>query len=304
MLFKLVILILMMLFSLVSVAFLTLLERKVLGYVQIRKGPNKVGVYGIFQPFSDAVKLFTKEFFFPTSSNFYPYWVSPGLTLLISVFVWAGFPYLNLILTWKYSFMFVLVVLSMAVYFIMISGWFSNSSYSMLGCLRVVAQSISYEVSFYLLILCMLFMIKSLVIGDFFIYQTKVWSMILMLPVFIMIFVSFLAELNRTPFDFTEGESELVSGFNIEYGGVGFALIFLGEYLSILFSSMILNILFMGGLNFNLTSYLKVLVISLLIILIRGTLPRYRYDKLMILCWKSYLSVVLLMLIFYSVVFF
>lgn len=121
-LFKLVILILIMLFSLVRVAFLTLLERKVLGYVQIRKGPNKVGVYGIFQPFSDAVKLFTKEFFFPTRSNFYPYWVSPGLTLLISVFVWAGFPYLNLILTWKYRFMFVLVVLRIAVYFIIISG--------------------------------------------------------------------------------------------------------------------------------------------------------------------------------------
>lgn len=154
----------------------------------------------------------------------------------------------------------------------------------MLGCLRVVAQSISYEVSFYLLILCILFMIKRLVIGDFFIYQTKVWSIILILPVFIIIFVSFLAELNRTPFDFTEGESELVSGFNIEYGGVGFALIFLGEYLRILFSRIILNILFIGGLNFNLTRYLKVLVISLLIILIRGTLPRYRYDKLIILC--------------------
>nr|YP_009501956.1 NADH dehydrogenase subunit 1 [Pariaconus pele]AWU49024.1 NADH dehydrogenase subunit 1 [Pariaconus pele] len=304
MLTKLVTLLLMMIFSLVSVAFLTLLERKVLGYVQMRKGPNKVGLLGLFQPFSDAVKLFTKEFFFPMKCNFYPYWLSPGLTMFISLFVWGSFPYVYLIVSWKYSFMFIFTVLSIGVYFIMISGWFSNSSYSMLGCLRVVAQSISYEVSFFLLVLCLLFLVKSLIIGDFLVYQSNIWMIVTVIPIFMMILISFLAELNRTPFDFTEGESELVSGFNIEYGGTGFALIFLGEYLSILFSGMVITMLFMGGLTFNFTSYLKILFISLVIILVRGTLPRYRYDKLMILCWKSYLSIVLFMLIFYSSIFF
>nr|YP_009501995.1 NADH dehydrogenase subunit 1 [Trioza anthrisci]AWU49076.1 NADH dehydrogenase subunit 1 [Trioza anthrisci] len=296
--------VLMMIFSLISVAFLTLLERKILGYLQLRKGPNKVGLMGLFQPFSDAVKLFTKEFFFPLKSNLYPYWLSPVFTLIISLIVWVVFPYSYIILSWKYSFIFMFVILSLGVYCIMISGWSSNSSYSMLGCMRVVAQSISYEVSFFLLILCLIYLTGSLSILDFNKYQYKIWFMIVMLPVFIMMMVSFLAELNRTPFDFSEGESELVSGFNIEYGGSGFAFIFLGEYLSILFSSMILSFLFLGSSTFSVLYFVKLLTISFFIIVIRGTLPRYRYDKLMNLCWKTYLSSSLFLLIFYSSVFF
>nr|YP_009501878.1 NADH dehydrogenase subunit 1 [Aacanthocnema dobsoni]AWU48797.1 NADH dehydrogenase subunit 1 [Aacanthocnema dobsoni] len=293
---------LMFLFSLISVAFLTLLERKILGYVQIRKGPNKVGIYGIFQPFSDAIKLFSKEFLIPLKSNFYPYWFSPLFTLYISSITWVVFPYMYVLLAWKYSIVLMISMMSMSVYSIMVSGWSSNSSYSLLGCIRVVAQSISYEVSFFLLIFCLLYLISSLILSDFNMYQDKVWFIIVMFPVFIMMFVSILAELNRTPFDFSEGESELVSGFNIEFGSSGFAFIFLGEYLSILFSSLFLSYLFMG-LMCSMQGFMKLIFISFLIIVIRGSLPRYRYDKLMNLCWKSYLSSSLFLIIFYSSMF-
>nr|QKK36449.1 NADH dehydrogenase subunit 1 [Trioza erytreae] len=297
-------LVLMMLFSLISVAFLTLLERKILGYLQIRKGPMKVGFMGLFQPFSDAVKLFTKELIFPSKVNLCPYMFSPLSMLIISLIVWLVFPYWYVVLSWKYSLMFMFVILSMSVYSIMISGWSSNSIYSMLGCVRAIAQSISYEVSFFLLFLCLMFSISSLSIIDFTYFQYKIWFIVILFPVFIMLFVSFLAELNRTPFDFSEGESELVSGFNIEFGSFSFAFIFLGEYLSILFSSLILILLFMGSISFNIDFYLKFMFMSFFIIVVRGTLPRYRYDKLMNLCWKTYLGCILMLIIFYLSLFY
>nr|YP_009139053.1 NADH dehydrogenase subunit 1 [Cacopsylla coccinea]AKE49768.1 NADH dehydrogenase subunit 1 [Cacopsylla coccinea] len=289
----------MTVFSLVGVAFLTLLERKILGYVQLRKGPNKVGVMGLFQPFSDAVKLFTKEFFFPVKSNFNLYWVSPVISFIVSASVWLIFPYFFVLMGWKLGILYLFSVLSFSIYGIMLSGWSSNSCYSVLGALRVVAQSISYEVSFFLLILCILYFSGSMNLNDLGDVQQKMWFVFLLFPIFIMLFVSFLAELNRTPFDFSEGESELVSGFNVEYGGSGFAFIFLSEYLSIIFSSVVITLFFLGGGTEFFWFYLKLLFISLMIIVIRGTLPRYRYDKLMDMCWKSYLSVSLLMILFY-----
>nr|YP_010882014.1 NADH dehydrogenase subunit 1 [Cacopsylla fuscicella]WID86688.1 NADH dehydrogenase subunit 1 [Cacopsylla fuscicella] len=289
----------MMVFSLVGVAFLTLLERKILGYVQLRKGPNKVGVIGLFQPFSDAVKLFTKEFFFPVKSNFNLYWVSPVISFITSVSVWLVYPYFFGLMGWKLGVLYFFSVMSFSIYGILISGWSSNSCYSVLGALRVIAQSISYEVSFFLMILCILYFCGSMSLVDLSEVQEKTWFVFLLFPVFLMLMVSFLAELNRTPFDFSEGESELVSGFNVEYGGVGFAFIFLSEYLSIIFSSVIVSLFFLGGSPGFLLFYLKLLLVSIIIIIIRGTLPRYRYDKLMNMCWKSYLTVSLLMILFY-----
>nr|QWT29514.1 NADH dehydrogenase subunit 1 [Cyamophila willieti] len=289
----------MTIFSLVGVAFLTLLERKLLGYVQLRKGPNKVGMVGLFQPFSDAVKLFTKEFFFPVKCNFSVYWVSPIISFVLSITVWLVFPYFYYLISWKLSVMFLFSVLSLNVYGVMLSGWSSNSTYSVLGSLRVVAQSISYEVSFFLLILCILYFSGSMSLVDLTATQSKVWFLFLVIPVFFMLFVSFLAELNRTPFDFSEGESELVSGFNVEYGGVGFAFIFLSEYLSIIFSGVLVSIFFLGGLVESMIFYLKFLFVVVVVVLIRGTLPRYRYDKLMNMCWKSYLMVTLTLILFY-----
>nr|YP_009501891.1 NADH dehydrogenase subunit 1 [Arytainilla spartiophila]AWU48856.1 NADH dehydrogenase subunit 1 [Arytainilla spartiophila] len=289
----------MTVFSLVSVAFLTLMERKILGYVQLRKGPSKVGMLGLFQPFSDAVKLFTKEFYFPLKSNFNLYWVSPIISFCVSMIIWLVFPYFFVLMSWKLGFLFVFCVMSFSIYGVMFCGWSSNSCFSVLGALRVVAQSISYEVSFFLLILSILYFSESLSLMKLELCQVSVWFIFLQFPIFIMLFVSFLAELNRTPFDFSEGESELVSGFNVEYGGVGFAFIFLSEYLSIIFSSILISLMFLGGLTGNLWFYLKCVCVSLLIILIRGTLPRYRYDKLMNMCWKSYLMVSLTMILFY-----
>nr|YP_009442196.1 NADH dehydrogenase subunit 1 [Calophya californica]ATN42472.1 NADH dehydrogenase subunit 1 [Calophya californica] len=290
----------MSLFSLVGVAFLVLMERKMLGYLQFRKGPNKVGVWGVFQPFSDAVKLYTKEFFFPCKSNFFIYWFSPFLSMFISLIIWFMFPYTLIVVSWKFSILFMFMVMSFSVYGVMLSGWSSNSSYSLLGCMRVLAQSISYEVSFFILILSTIFFTKSLSIYSFCKFQNLNYFFFLMIPLFIMIFTSFLAELNRTPFDFSEGESELVSGFNVEYGGAGFAFIFLAEYLSIIFSSSILCWCFLGSLTMNFIFFFKVSFLTLIIILIRGVLPRYRYDKLMNLCWKIYLCSSLFLLLFYS----
>nr|YP_009443411.1 NADH dehydrogenase subunit 1 [Diaphorina lycii]ATR80195.1 NADH dehydrogenase subunit 1 [Diaphorina lycii] len=291
----------MSLFSLISVAFLTLLERKVLGFVQLRKGPNKSGMVGIFQPFSDAIKLYTKEFFIPLKSNDYPYWVTPLIALGISLSAWVVYPYFYLLSSWKLSVMYMFCVLSVGVYSIMVSGWFSNSSYSILGCMRVLAQSISYEVSFFFLVLCLLYFSESASMLEFLVFQQFTWFLTFLFPIFLMLLVSFLAELNRTPFDFSEGESELVSGFNVEYGGSGFAFIFLSEYLSILFSSVVLALFFLGSLTEYLF-YFKMGVVSVFIIIIRGTLPRYRYDKLMSMCWKTYLTVVLFLMLFYSII--
>lgn len=254
----------------------------------------------MFQPFSDAIKLYRKEFFIPLKINFFPYWVSPIFSLCISLIVWLVFPYYYLVVSWNYRLLFIFCVIRLRVYGIIISGWSSNSCYAILGGIRSVAQSVSYEVRFFLIILCLLFFSSSLKLYDFSIIQSKCWIFFYCFPIFLILLVSFLAELNRSPFDFSEGESELVSGFNIEYGRSGFAFIFLAEYLSILFASIILCIVFIGEFTLNLTFYLKLSCLRFFIILIRGALPRYRYDKLINICWKSYLIVVLYLIIFYS----
>nr|YP_010692651.1 NADH dehydrogenase subunit 1 [Necrodes nigricornis]WBV80475.1 NADH dehydrogenase subunit 1 [Necrodes nigricornis] len=285
---------------LVGVAFLTLLERKVLGYIQIRKGPNKVGFMGIPQPFSDAIKLFTKESVYPIMSNFNSYYLSPVFNLFLSLLLWMCMPFFSILINFNLGFLFFLCCSSLSVYTIMIAGWSSNSNYSLLGGLRSVAQTISYEVSLSLILLSFLFLTTSLNMMDFMKYQEYLWLLFLCLPLSMIWFVSSLAETNRTPFDFAEGESELVSGFNVEYSGGGFALIFLAEYASILFMSMLCCILFLGGDIYSWMFFLKLSFMSFLWIWVRGTLPRFRYDKLMYLAWKSFLPVSLNYLLFFS----
>nr|QXG82697.1 NADH dehydrogenase subunit 1 [Chrysomelidae sp. SOIL MMG Contig15] len=284
---------------LISVAFLTLFERKILGYIQIRKGPNKVGFIGLLQPFSDAIKLFSKEQNYPFLSNFNLYYLSPAISLLLSLLLWFSMPFFTYLLSFNLSAMFMLSVSSLGVYCVMLAGWSSNSNYSLLGSLRAVAQTISYEVSLFLIFLSFLFMILSYSLSDFLKYQENIWFLFIMTPLCMAWFVTCLAETNRTPFDFAEGESELVSGFNVEYSSGGFAMIFLAEYSSIIFMSMICSLLFMGGNFYSFTFFLKVGFISFLWIWVRGTLPRYRYDKLMYLAWKSYLPFALFMLLVY-----
>nr|UGS80359.1 NADH dehydrogenase subunit 1 [Kaestneriella sp. KaspPE] len=291
--------IVMMIMVLIGVAFLTLLERKVLGYIQIRKGPNKVGLLGILQPFSDAVKLFTKEVTYSMKFNYIIYYFCPLFSFILVFFCWFIIPYSWGMMNFNYGILFFLVCISMGVYGVMIAGWSSNSSYALIGGLRAVAQTISYEVSLAFIFLCVLILLGSYSLMDFFFYQKYCWYLFLSFPLFKLLFTSMLAETNRTPFDFAEGESELVSGFNIEYSSGGFALIFLAEYSSILLMSFLITLVFFGGCFMSIFFFLVSTLFSFFFIWVRGTLPRYRYDKLMNLCWKSFLPCSLLFLLFY-----
>nr|AII41669.1 NADH dehydrogenase subunit 1 [Allopsontus sp. 2 JZ-2014] len=284
---------------LVGVAFLTLLERKVLGYVQIRKGPNKVGYMGIPQPLADAVKLFNKEQTYPTSSNYISYYMSPVLSLFLSLVIWLIMPYVFSMVGFKLGLIFFLCCTSMGVYAVLMAGWSSNSKYALLGGLRAVAQTISYEVSLALILLAFIFLVGDFNLMNFKIYQENVWFLFLCFPLGMCWFASSLAETNRTPFDFAEGESELVSGFNVEYSSGGFALIFMAEYASILFMSMMFVVVFLGCNIHEFNFYFKMVLVSFIFIWVRGTLPRFRYDKLMYLAWKSFLPVSLNYLIFF-----
>nr|YP_010267093.1 NADH dehydrogenase subunit 1 [Daddala lucilla]UIF93612.1 NADH dehydrogenase subunit 1 [Daddala lucilla] len=284
---------------LIGVAFLTLLERKILGYIQIRKGPNKLGFMGILQPFSDAIKLFTKEQTYPNFSNYIMYYFSPVVGFIMSLIIWMVIPYYFNLISFNLGIMFILCCMSLGVYTVMVAGWSSNSNYALLGGLRAVAQTISYEVSLAMILLSSIIMIMEYNLINFAIYQNIVWFLVLMFPLSLCWVSSMLAETNRTPFDFAEGESELVSGFNVEYSSGGFALIFLAEYSSILFMSLLFVLIYLGGFTLSIFFFLKLVFISFLFIWVRGTLPRYRYDKLMYLAWKSYLPVSLNFLLFF-----
>nr|QLY90161.1 NADH dehydrogenase subunit 1 [Micropterna lateralis] len=284
---------------LVSVAFFTLLERKVLGYMQLRKGPLKVGFLGIVQPFNDAIKLFTKEFLFPYMSNYLMFYLMPMMGMFMSMWVWLLIPYLFILFNFNLGVLFLLACMGVSVYFMMISGWASNSNYAKLGSLRGMAQTISYEVSLAIILLSLLVLIGGFNISEFIIYQEYVWFFFFIFPLALIMFASMLAELNRAPFDFIEGESELVSGFNIEYGGGGFALIFLAEYSSIIFMSMLFVVMFLGGMDFSIMFYFKLMGLGFSFIWVRGLLPRYRYDKLMNLTWKFFLPISLNYLLFF-----
>nr|ADM47622.1 NADH dehydrogenase subunit 1 [Hypoderma bovis] len=289
---------LLIIFVLISVAFLTLLERKVLGYIQIRKGPNKVGIIGVLQPFCDAIKLFTKEQTYPLLSNYISYYFCPIVSFFLALLVWMCMPFYVKLFSFNLGLLFFMCCISLGVYSVMIAGWSSNSNYALLGGLRAVAQTISYEVSLALVLMSFMFLIGGFNMLMFSKYQLFIWFIFIMFPLSLVWFSISLAETNRTPFDFAEGESELVSGFNVEYSSGGFALIFMAEYASILFMSMLFCVMFLGGDLFSFFFYLKLTFISFLFIWVRGTLPRFRYDKLMYLAWKSFLPLSLNFLFF------
>uniref|UniRef100_A0AB38ZLC5 NADH-ubiquinone oxidoreductase chain 1 n=1 Tax=Andricus sp. TaxID=3022421 RepID=A0AB38ZLC5_9HYME len=293
---------LLILMILLSLAFLTLLERKLLGYIQIRKGPNKVSFMGIMQPFSDAIKLFLKELFLIKNSNYMFYLLSPVFSMMLMLMMWLTIPnyfnlyYLNL------NLLLLLCFLSLGVYMMMISGWSSNSVYSMLGAIRSIAQTISYEVSLILIILSNLLFIESFNLINLINFQYYINFIMYMYPMMLMFLISIVAELNRTPFDLAEGESELVSGFNTEYMSGGFALIFMSEYGMIILMSTLFVFFYLGNFSFKFLFFIKILMLINIIIIFRGTFPRYRYDKLMMLIWKSFLPIILnLMLYLYLI---
>nr|QZK21726.1 NADH dehydrogenase subunit 1 [Amitermes sp. QLD_010]QZK21739.1 NADH dehydrogenase subunit 1 [Amitermes sp. QLD_011]QZK21752.1 NADH dehydrogenase subunit 1 [Amitermes sp. QLD_019] len=298
-LFLAVVFLLLMIFVVVGVAFLTLLERKIMGYVHIRKGPNSVGFIGILQPFSDAIKLFTSEQYFPLVSNYLIYYLSPVFGFFLSLFIWLLIPYLSGFISFDLGLLFFLACTSLGVYTVMIAGWSSNSGYSLLGGLRALAQTISYEVSLAFILLSFVVLVCSYNLVYFYTYQVYLWLIFISLPLSFVWFISCLAETNRTPFDFAEGESELVSGFNVEYGAGGFALIFLAEYASILFMSLLFCVIFLGSDLYSFFFYIKLTTISFLFVWVRVTLPRFRYDKLMYLAWSSFLPLSLNYLLFF-----
>nr|YP_010936689.1 NADH dehydrogenase subunit 1 [Nesidiocoris poppiusi]WKW91659.1 NADH dehydrogenase subunit 1 [Nesidiocoris poppiusi] len=297
-------LIILLIFILISVAFVTLLERKVLGYIQLRKGPNKVGFMGILQPFSDGLKLFFKEQTYPISSNFLLYYLTPIFMLILSFLVWTVFPYYINIFMFNYSLLFFMCCTGLGVYGVMLCGWSSNSLYSLLGGLRAVAQTISYEVSMMLIIMCLLLYTYGYELINFLVFQKEIWFLFFSFPLFFCWFSCCLAETNRSPFDFAEGESELVSGFNVEYSSGGFAFIFLSEYMNIIFMSMLSGMVFLGGNVNEFSFYLKWVFLIFCFIWVRGTLPRFRYDKLMYLTWKMFLPFSLNYLILFFGVYF
>nr|YP_010235833.1 NADH dehydrogenase subunit 1 [Youtuus erythrus]QTD82451.1 NADH dehydrogenase subunit 1 [Youtuus erythrus] len=289
----------LMIFLLLGVAFFTLFERKILGYVQFRKGPNKVGYLGLFQPFSDALKLFSSEFYYINFGNYFIYYLIPVFGLLISMLFWLLYPFFFNMISFIYGMLFFFCCSGLGVYIIMIAGWSSNSMYSMLGCMRSIAQSISYEVCFFLIILCFVIFLESFSFFNFIYVQCYTWMVFCSFPLFLIFFSCSLAETNRSPFDFSEGESELVSGFNVEYSSFMFSLFFLSEYMNMMFLSFFMVLIFFGGDCFNLIFYLSFIFFLFMFVWVRCTFPRYRYDKLMYLSWKCYLPVVMNFLIYF-----
>uniref|UniRef100_A0AB39CBZ3 NADH-ubiquinone oxidoreductase chain 1 n=1 Tax=Bursa sp. TaxID=3160658 RepID=A0AB39CBZ3_9CAEN len=287
---------------LLAVAFFTLLERKGLSYIQIRKGPNKVGLAGLPQPIADAAKLLTKEIAKPTMANYSPYFIAPIFSFILALLLWQLYPSLYSTGYFKWGILFFLCVSGLNVYGTLLAGWSSNSKYALLGSLRAIAQTISYEVSMALILLFPLFLVGTFSFIEMKESQQFIWLTFVMLPVSLMWFVTCVAETNRAPFDFAEGESELVSGFNIEYGAAGFALIFLAEYANILVMSLFTALLFFGGSSMflfesDLGFMFKVLFFAFLFIWVRGSYPRFRYDLLMGLTWKGFLPAALSLLL-------
>nr|YP_009680579.1 NADH dehydrogenase subunit 1 [Chamberlainia hainesiana]QDH07353.1 NADH dehydrogenase subunit 1 [Chamberlainia hainesiana] len=270
------------LLALLGVAFFTLLERKALGYFQIRKGPNKVGMIGIPQPLADALKLLTKEWVTPLPANTLPFILTPTMMLILALSLWQLFPSFMSSSQVVLGTLLFLCISSLTAYTTLMAGWSSNSKYALLGAIRAAAQTISYEVTMTLIIIFFLFLTTQMDIVSIRLTNQMTPTITLFLPLGAMWLVVILAETNRTPFDFSEGESELVSGFNIEYGGAGFTFLFMAEYSNILFMSLFTSSVLTGTLTISIP-------VATVFLWARATLPRYRYDLLMAMAWKSFL---------------
>ena len=296
---------------LISVAYLTWAERKVLALMQMRKGPNVVGPFGMLQPFADAIKMLMKETIIPSGASRYLFLGAPMLTFILAMIAWAVIPVNDgwAIADINVGVLYLFAVSSLGVYGIIIAGWASNSKYAFLGALRSAAQMVSYEVSIGFVIVTVLMCVGSLNLTEVVRAQRHVWFAIPLFPMFVIFFISALAETNRAPFDLPEGESELVAGFFVEYSSMSFALFFLGEYANMILMSALTTILFLGGwyppidvAPFNwlpgpLWFALKVAIVLFCFIWVRATFPRYRYDQLMRLGWKIFLPFTLVFLI-------
>nr|ACU45838.1 NADH dehydrogenase subunit 1 [Phrynosoma blainvillii] len=291
---------------LVAVAFLTLLERKMLGYMQLRKGPNIVGPCGLLQPIADGVKLFIKEPIRPSSSSPTLFILTPTLALFIAMFIWTPMPMPQPLTDLNLGLLFMLALSSTAVYSILWSGWASNSKYALIGALRAVAQTISYEVTLGIILLAVVVLTGGFSLKTMLMTQEQTWLLYSSWPLMMMWYVSTLAETNRAPFDLTEGESELVSGFNVEYAGGPFALFFLAEYANIMMMNTLSCILFLSPGQttqpemFSTNLMLKTMLLTIGFLWIRASYPRFRYDQLMHLLWKQFLPMTLALCLWHT----
>lgn len=280
-----------------GVAFLTLFERKILRYLQYRKGPNVLGLIGVFQPFGDAIKLLRKERLIIFKSRLFLYFLCPLFSIMIIFFCWILVPSFTNVYYINYSVLLLFVFSRLGGYIVILVGWRSNSSFSLMGSIRFISQAVSYEVRFILIIYVVILIRESFSLRVISWWQNSIWNLVLLIPIFLRFFIRSIFELNRSPADLAEGESELVSGFNVEYFGGSFTLIFLGEYGIIILISYIIVIVFTGLFNNGLGVYGFILVV-ILIIYMRGVVPRVRYDELIYLCWKIILPIVLNYLFF------
>ena len=288
---------------LIAVAYLTYFERKVIASIQLRKGPNVVGPFGLFQPLADGAKLFIKETILPAGANKILFAMAPMLTFILSLIAWAVIPFdVGMVLSdINVGILYLFAISSLGVYGVIMAGWASNSKYAFLGALRSAAQMVSYEVSIGFVIITVLLCVGSLNLSAIVEAQKTIWFAIPLLPMFVIFFVSALAETNRAPFDLPEGESELVAGYFVEYSSMTFALFFLGEYANMILMSGMTAVLFLGGwlppidiAPFNwipgpIWFFLKISLILFCFLWVRATFPRYRYDQLMRLGWKVFL---------------
>ena len=293
---------------LISVAYLTLAERRVIGFMQLRKGPNVVGPFGLLQPFADALKLLSKETILPAGADKVTFIIAPMLTFVLALVAWAVIPFgKSLVISdINVGILYLFAISSLGVYGVIMAGWASNSKYAFLGALRSAAQMVSYEVSMGLVIINVLLCVGSLNLSDIIEAQKTVWFALPLFPMFIVFFISTLAETNRAPFDLPEGESELVAGYFVEYSSMSFALFFLGEYANMILMSAMTTILFLGGWLPPFDIYplnvipgpiwfiLKISLVLFVFLWMRATTPRYRYDQLMRLGWKIFLPFSLL----------
>ncbi len=293
---------------LIAVAYLTLAERRVIGFMQLRKGPNVVGLFGLLQPFADALKLMAKETILPAGANKIVFLFAPMLTFILAIVAWAVIPFGEgiVIADINVGILYLFAISSLGVYGVIMAGWASNSKYAFLGALRSAAQMVSYEVSMGLVIINVLLCVGSLNLSAIVEAQRGMWFVLPLLPMFVVFFISTLAETNRAPFDLPEGESELVAGYFVEYSSMSFALFFLGEYANMILMSSMTVVLFMGGWLPPLDVFplnvipgpiwfiLKIMLVLFVFLWVRATTPRYRYDQLMRLGWKIFLPFSLL----------
>jgi NADH-quinone oxidoreductase subunit H len=312
-----------------AVAYLTLAERKVIGYMQVRIGPNRVGPYGLLQPFADVLKMLFKEIIVPSGANRWLFFIAPMLSLAPALAAWAVIPFADglVLANINAGLLYIMAMTSMAVYGVILAGWASNSKYAFLGCLRSAAQIVSYEIAMGFALVGVLMAASSLNLGDIVRGQeggAAQWYVWPLLPLFVVYLVAGIAETNRHPFDVAEGESEIVAGFHVEYSGIAFALFFLAEYMNMILVATLCSIMFLGGwlspwplLNDYVIStsvpivggmapfgdgigwlFLKACAILFVFLWIRATFPRYRYDQIMRLGWKVFIPITLIWIIF------